>query len=202
MILQTILGSAILGYFFGAIPIGYLVGQARGIDIRLYGSGRTGGTNVLRTLGARAALITVLGDITKGIAAVVAASILFQAETPKVVAGVFAIIGHSKSVFIGWRGGAGVATGSGAMLALYPPVFLLLLPVGIGLVLVTRVASVASITVACLGPIAIAYFVSQNLEPLEHIGFGLFGLVWGLFVHAGNLHRLIQGKERRIGEKS
>ena len=96
-----------VGYLLGAMPIGYLIGKARGVNVLQHGSGRTGGTNVMRAAGLWAAVLTVLGDGVKGLLAVGIAMLLVGTPAAKVLSGLAAIIGHNWSVFLGWRGGAG-----------------------------------------------------------------------------------------------
>ena len=111
------------GYLIGAVPFGVLVGRVAGVDPRLAGSGRTGATNLLRTVGPAGAIAVLVLDVLKGVAAVLLAAWLYRGSGAGWIAaasGVAAIIGHIRSVFIGFRGGRGVATAAGGMLALAP----------------------------------------------------------------------------------
>ena len=108
----------LIGYLLGAIPVGYLVGKTQGIDVRQYGSGRTGGTNVLRSVGLGAAFFTILGDGLKVMIAVLAARAIMSTPLAEVLAGLGAVGGHNWSFFISFRGGAGAITALGALLLL------------------------------------------------------------------------------------
>jgi len=193
--------TTFIGYMFGAIPTGYLAGRAWGVDVRKYGSGRTGGTNVLRTVGAGAFLLTVLGDLIKGLAAVLLVRWLFHLPLLDVVAALFAVVGHSKSFLIGFRGGAGSMTGIGALLALNPFIVILMLPVPIVTLLLTRYASLASILGAISTPLIIASLVVWARLPVEYLILGLIGAAYVVYNHRPNIARLRAGTERRIGEK-
>jgi glycerol-3-phosphate acyltransferase PlsY len=115
-----ILVAVVLGYLIGAIPSGVLVGRLRGVDPRTSGSGRTGTTNALRSLGPRWAVAVAAMDVGKGILAVVLGAAVASSAWGGPLAGLAAVIGHVRSVFIGFGGGRGVATGGGAMLVLVP----------------------------------------------------------------------------------
>jgi acyl phosphate:glycerol-3-phosphate acyltransferase len=112
---------AVVGYLLGGIPCGMIVGRARGVDLTQTGSGSTGATNALRTLGFGPALLVFVGDFLKGVLAVLAArAIAGDAAWPQVAAATAAVIGHSYSPFIGFRGGRGVVTGMGGLVMIWP----------------------------------------------------------------------------------
>ena len=197
--------AILLGYLIGSIPFGYLIGKARGIDITTLGSGRTGGTNVFRALGMKYGLMSGLLDVFKGVAAVLLAQYLL-ANNPDLIpgvapalAGAFAVIGHNWSIFLGFRGGAGGATGAGALLALNPAVGLILIVVFVFLMVVLRYASVATMTIGIgsLLVLLLFYLVGWH-TPLGHLLFGVIvaaAITWSL---RPNIKRLIAGNERRI----
>jgi len=144
-------------YVLGSIPAGMIWGWiARRIDIRKHGSGRTGGTNVWRSVGFIPALLTALTDGLKGAAAIWLAEAMELGMAATAVAGVLAVVGHNYSLFLGFRGGAGTATTVGLAAALWFPFLPILVSVGIIAGLLVGHASVASITVAVLLPLIFA----------------------------------------------
>lgn len=198
--------AALLGYVLGAIPFGLIVGRlTRGIDLREYGSHRTGATNALRTLGARAALLVFVLDVAKGVAAVLVARAVF-ADDPLVgwagaVAGFAAIVGHNWSVFIGFTGGRGVATSAGALGAMSPLTLLVLVPIVAGIIWRTRYVSLGSITGGLLAPVITAGLALVDLATVEAIAYaGASGLLVTA-AHADNIARLRAGTERKVGQK-
>jgi glycerol-3-phosphate acyltransferase PlsY len=199
--------AALLGYLVGAIPFGLIIGRlTRGIDLREFGSHRTGATNALRTLGLRWAALVFVLDVSKGVAAVLLARALF-AEDPLVewaaaAAGFAAILGHNWSVFIGFTGGRGVATSAGAMGAMSIWTVLVLAPVVIGVIWRSRYVSLGSITGSLLAPVVTAVFWALDMATVPAI---VYALASGLLVtaaHADNIARLRAGTERKIGQKA
>lgn len=203
---MSLLLAALVGYLLGAIPFGLIIGRlTRGIDLREFGSHRTGATNALRTLGLRAAALVFLLDVAKGVAAVILARVLF-AEDPLVewaaaVAGFAAIIGHNWSVFIRFTGGRGVATSAGALGAVSPWTLLIIAPIVFGLIWRTRYVSLGSITGGLLAPVVTAALWLGGLATVSAI---VYALASGLLVtaaHGDNIARLRAGTERKIGNK-
>ncbi|MFQ6059388.1 MAG: glycerol-3-phosphate 1-O-acyltransferase PlsY [Anaerolineae bacterium] len=191
-----------IAYLLGAFPTGYLVGRlAKGLDIRDYGSRRTGGTNVLRTVGFGAFSVTALVDVAKGALAVLLARWVLHLDVAEAVAGILAVLGHIYPVYIGWRGGRGVATGLGALFAI-SPVAALLVGLAWGLVaLAFRYASLASLTLSSLTPFVLLAFILLFRQP---IGYLLFGVAFAVIidaVHYDNIRRLLAGTERKLGQK-
>ena len=185
-------------YLIGAIPIGFLVTRAAGgTDIRRAGSGSIGATNVLRTLGTGPAVLTLVGDIVKGYLAVRAARAIGPEAWAAAGGAVAAIVGNCWPVFLGFRGGKGVATGLGAFLALIPwavgPAALLWLAVtGI-----SRYVSMASV-VACLSLPVGALLLGYPRHSVVAAAIAALIIVWR---HRENIARLIAGTESRIGGK-
>lgn len=196
--------AALLGYLIGAIPSGVMIGRLRGVDPRAAGSGRTGTTNALRTLGPALAALVLLLDVGKGIAAVLAGAWLARTLNtddawPVALAGVAAVAGHVRSVFIGFAGGRGVATGGGAVMALAPLALVLAIPVFAVLVWRTRYVSLGSIGAAVAIPLAAAALYALDRTGLEVVvAASLIGFVVVL-AHADNIARLRAGTERRLG---
>lgn len=221
------LSSALIGYLFGSFPTGYLVGRLWNVDVRKLGSGRTGGTNLLRTLGWKAFTLTVAGDILKGITAVLLIKFLFPfQDLAHVLALLGVLIGNNWSIWIaiiaesdsqavvddslcGWirqayqrgRGGAGVAATAGAGLALYPPCGLIMIPVTVLVIIVVRYASVASLTAATLYPIVMLFFAINGNTPWSYFIFAFCAGIIVYIVHIPNIQRLRAGTERRFGQR-
>ena len=198
--------AAPIGYLLGAIPFGLIVGRVmRGIDIRDYGSHRTGATNALRTLGARAAAFVFLLDVGKGVAAVLLVRTLFAAdplvEWAAAVAGFAAVVGHNWSVFIGFTGGRGVATSTGALGALAPWALLVLAPVVVAVIWRSRFVSLGSITGSLLSPFVVAAFALAELAPPPSMAYAAATGLLVTVAHSDNIARLRAGTERRIGQK-
>lgn len=187
----------VLGYVLGSFPTSYLVGRMRGVDLREHGSGNLGATNVYRVLGAGAALPVVFVDVLKGWVP----TRLFpgwdgSADTRLAIAyGLVAIAGHVWPVFLKFRGGKGVATGAGVLLALAPLTTVLALFTWIGIVSLTRYVSVASIATATVVPLFAIVFDADRAT----IAFCVLiaGFVW--WTHRSNIRRLRAGTEHRFG---
>jgi acyl phosphate:glycerol-3-phosphate acyltransferase len=195
-----------LGYLVGAIPFGVIAGRmAGGIDLREHGSRRTGSTNALRTLGLRWAAAVLLLDIGKGLAATLLARALMSgvAGGEWIVAGaaVAAIVGHNWSIFIGLRGGRGVATAGGGLLGMAPLAVAILLPVMLAVVLRSRYVSMGSITGALLAPVVTAGLAAVGWASGASVGYGLAIALLVTGSHLDNIRRLRAGTERKIGHK-
>lgn len=201
---MTLVLAAVVGYLLGAVPFGLIVGRlARGIDIREYGSHRTGATNALRTLGARAAALVFLLDVAKGVAAVLIARAVAgeDASWAGAVAGFAAIVGHNWSVFIGFTGGRGVATSAGALGAVTPWTLVVLVPVVAVIIWRTRYVSLGSITGGLLAPIVTAGLMLIDQADVPAVAYALASGLLVTVAHADNISRLRAGTERKIGQK-
>jgi acyl phosphate:glycerol-3-phosphate acyltransferase len=192
-------GGLLAAYLVGAIPVGLVVARVvSGTDIRRHGSGNIGATNVLRTLGPGAGVITLVGDVVKGYGAVRLAQAAGGAPEWAALGAVLAIVGNCWSVFLGFHGGKGVATGFGAFLALAP---LATAPAALVWVIVTatfRYVSLASI-MACVGlPVGVALL----RYPWPAVGAAVVAGVIIVYRHRLNLVRLMNGTEPRLGERA
>lgn len=188
----------IASYLFGSIPTGYiLVRLSEKKDIRSIGSKATGATNVMRVKGWKYGLIVAIFDILKGFLPVFLALKFLPDKNLALACGLIAIIGHCYPVYIKFKGGKGVATTIGAYAAVSLQPLLLALAVFIGIVIITRYVSLGSITTALSYPI-FAYILNA---PASVVYFSLIVFVLVLFQHRENILRLIQGKERKLGEK-
>lgn len=189
----------VASYLIGGIPWGIVVARlVGGPDPRSLGSGRTGGANVMRALGFRAALVAGLLDAAKGSVAVLLAIVLGTPPLVHSLAAIGAVIGHSRSPYIGLQGGRGVATGWGALLVLAPLIALAIVPLFLVLLLITRISSVASLTCTLVGGIALLVAIPVAGLPAAYAVYAVAGtaLIW--IFHADNIQRLRAGQERRI----
>ncbi|MEX2236459.1 MAG: glycerol-3-phosphate 1-O-acyltransferase PlsY [Dehalococcoidia bacterium] len=196
--------AAILGYLCGSIPFGWLMGRyTQHIDIRDYGSGKTGFTNTMRSLGLKRSLVVLAGDILKGAVPVVVARLAFEdEEAVHVAAGVGAVVGHVWPVWLRFRGGAGVATGVGAAIALSPLAVLAAAAVFLAVVASLRIMSVASLAGTAALAAAFVLFAALDLSAWAYIAYGLIAgaLIW--WRHRSNIQRLLAGTEPRLGQRA
>jgi glycerol-3-phosphate acyltransferase PlsY len=197
---------AIAAYLLGSIPTGYLVARSRGVDIRAVGSGNIGATNVFRILGRGPGVFVLAVDALKGYAACRLLGALAVAwfgdssgagrEFFPIVAGLSAILGHNYTCWLGFKGGKGIATSAGVLLALFPKAFLVVLVVW-GLVFAAgRYVSLASIAAAVALPVAVGLFGYGR----ERLGVALLMSLLAIYKHKPNIQRLIAGTEHRFGK--
>ncbi len=217
MIIAKFVTILIAGYLLGSIPFGVLIGRRMArVDVTRYGSGKMGTTNVLRVAGKKAAALVGVCDILKGALAVLFAELVFRGEylvvagsalwwllkSAPVMAGLAAMAGHNWSIFLRFRGGRGVATFFGGLVALCPVAALFggeITVMGAGL---TRFASLGSLagavgTYTILVPLTILHGF-----PIELLAYSLIGTVAIIVMHRDNIARLMSGKERKLGEKT
>ena len=215
MIIAQFVAVVIIGYLLGSIPFGVLISRHRAkVDVRQYGSGKTGTTNVLRTVGGKAAAAVFALDLSKGVLAVVFAGLIVDKSylvvgnfglgvlVAQVLAALAAVAGHIWPVFLKFKGGRGVATFFGGLIAMCPVAALFggeVFVIGAGL---TRYVSLGSIagavgTYAVLAPLTIMHGF-----PIEYLVYTLIGVIVVFVMHRDNIARLISGKERKLGEKS
>lgn len=201
----------VISYLLGSIPTSFILGKMlRGIDIREHGSGNAGATNAYRVLGARPALVTVAIDISKGfvpvffLAPILGTGVGLSLIWVKIIAGLFAVAGHIWTIFLKFRGGKGVATGAGILLALAPMATLVGVIAFIVVTALTRYVSLGSICAACSIPITIGIqiFVLKQAIAIELFYLGLILIVTVVVTHRSNIRRLLTGQERRLGDKA
>ena len=203
----SLLFGALLNYLLGGIPIGLYVGRAKGIpDIRKYGSGNIGATNVLRVLGVRAALVVWFADCLKGLVPVLLARHVFGLELwPLAIASGAAIAGHCFSPFLGFTGGRGASTGFGVMLGLYWPVGLGTFLVFVAVVARSRYVSLGSMLAAVSAPVWMLVFLLPSPDLAGHTApyfvAGVSTAAMIIHQHAPNIQRLRAGTERKIGQR-
>jgi glycerol-3-phosphate acyltransferase PlsY len=182
------------GYLLGSLPFGYWAGRLRGIDLRLAGSGNTGATNAMRVLGVKIGVPVMALDIGKGVAAVLLARALSDNDLVPVLAAAAAVAGHMYPLFLGFKGGKGVATGAGTMIALVPWIGLAAFCLWLGVSLATRYVSLGSVVTAIAYP-ATAFVTGQ---PWPVRLFTLGAGAWVIWRHRANIARLRAGTENRI----
>ncbi|MBW4509757.1 MAG: glycerol-3-phosphate 1-O-acyltransferase PlsY [Scytonematopsis contorta HA4267-MV1] len=205
----------LVAYLLGSIPTGYItVKLLKGIDIRELGSGSTGATNVLRALGKGPGALVLLVDSLKGVLAILLVYSLFQLDMSQsiipatvnvqtwqpwmvILAGLGAILGHSKSIFLGFSGGKSVATSLGILLAMNWQIGLATLGVFAIVVGISRIVSLSSIS----GAIAVPIFMTLLHQPLAYILFGVAGGLYVIVRHKSNIERLLAGTEPKLGQK-
>lgn len=204
MVWWTAAGLLVLAYLLGSLPTGFAIAKlVQGIDIREHGSGNTGATNVFRVVGKQAGITVLVIDLLKGLAAVLLARlVLAQFDSSlgistwiQTLAGLLAIVGHSRSIWLNFTGGKSAATGLGVILALA-------WPVGIGTATVfglvfalSRTVSLGSISAATAAPV-LMFFTGQ---PLPFVLLVLLGGLYVIIRHRSNIARLLAGTEPKLG---
>ena len=199
-----IVALALLAYLVGSIPIGFMIGKARGVDLRTIGSGNVGATNVYRAFGFRLAIFVFMLDVSKGF---VGAAILPAIWTPgalsitwvRIICGVAVIAGSIASVFMKFKGGKGVATAVGVFLALEPFSTIIGLVIWTGLFLKYRYVSLGSIAGTLALPVFIAVFNWNGILRYPVFYLSLLVAVIVAVRHRSNIGRLLKGTENRIG---
>lgn len=196
MVILLIL-SCIAGYLLGSANSSIIVGKFYGTDVRKHGSGNAGTTNTLRTLGKKAALFVLLGDILKGLLAYLAGYYITGSALGGMVGGTAAILGHIWPVYFGFKGGKGVLTSLAVLLMIDWPIALVLLGIFIIIVLLTRYVSLGSIVGATLFPV-LSLVLGRSTETVI---FSALIAVLIIFMHRTNIKRLLKGTESKIGSK-
>ncbi len=187
--------ACILSYLIGSIPNGLILGKLLWhVDLREYGSHNIGATNAWRTLGKGPGIMICVLDLLKGVVGVWLGTFFSGAALALVLGGIFAIVGHSWSLFLGFKGGKGVATGLGVILMLMPKVTFFVFIIWLLLVFLTRYVSLGSIVAAAMVPV-LAWFFDA---PLEYILFGLAAAAFVIYRHQSNIGRLLHGTESKI----
>jgi glycerol-3-phosphate acyltransferase PlsY len=200
---------AALAYLLGSIPTGFIVAQVKGVDIRAVGSGNIGATNVLRTLGKPAGIFVLFVDTLKGWLAVVVLTRLVllafglerngtRLEAGEIIAGAAAILGHNYTCWLQFKGGKGIATSAGVLLALVPWALLIITAIWIGVCVATRYVSLASVAASAALPFA-SWLTQESLTKVIVTG-AMSALA--IYKHKGNIRRLLDGTEPRFGQKA
>ena len=187
--------ACLIAYLLGSIPNGLVFGKLIWhIDLREHGSHNIGATNAWRTLGKGPGFLIFLLDFLKGALSVWLGSLLVGTPLAMVLAGVLAIVGHSCSLFLKFKGGKGVATGLGVIVMMMPLPALIVFLVWLAIVKVSGYVSLGSIVAAALVPI----LAWQSGYPLEYIGFGVLAAAFIIIRHHANIARLLHGTESKI----
>ena len=196
----------VLSYLIGSVPWGYLIARLKGVDIRQHGSGNIGTANVLRVMGKKWGYLVFLCDFFKGILSVklgslIAAYFLVNVGLGSVIAALACVLGHDYPIWLGFKGGKGIATLAGTVVSLFPPlVFVSFGVVWIAVFLISRYTSLASISAAVALPIA-AYLIVAKAELPLLVGFSVLMAALAIWRHRTNIARLLNGTENRFGKK-
>jgi acyl phosphate:glycerol-3-phosphate acyltransferase len=201
--------TAVVSYLLGSIPAGFLMARAKGVDIRTVGSGNVGATNVFRTVGKLPGILVYIVDAAKGfVACAVVGSFgarWFAASASMgvrdffpILAGVVAVLGHNYTCWLGFKGGKGIATSSGVLLALFPKALLVVLAIWILVFALSRYVSLASIVGAFWLPVFVWAFGYRR----QCVIVASVLAVLAIYKHKSNIQRLIAGTEHRFGEKA
>lgn len=189
--------SAIVGYFFGALPFSYLVPKyIKGIDIRKIGSGNVGSTNVYRTCGVKIAALAFFLDLVKGFVPIMISTI-FWGRSAALLSGFFCILGHCYSFMLNFKGGKGIATTGGVLLFLNPVLFVTMTTLEFVLIFSTKMVSVASLIVATLFPIASIFYN----ESKAFVAFSCVLSIFIIYQHRSNITRIMKGEEKKLDFK-
>jgi glycerol-3-phosphate acyltransferase PlsY len=196
--------AALIAYLLGSIPFGFIAGRVAGVDVRQHGSGNIGATNTLRVLGKKYGYAVFAADVLKGFLAVRIALWLAQFNPSAsyfvgILAALFVVVGHSFPVWLGFRGGKGVAAAAGACLGLLPVATFIALIVWIAVFFLFRFVSLASIVAAIALPLS-AWLLGNARDPII-LGFSLLIAALIIVRHSGNIVRLLQGREPRFDRK-
>ena len=213
MIAVTRLMALVMGYFCGCFPTGYIVGKSKGIDIRKHGSGNTGATNTLRTLGWGPAGITFFGDCMKTVLAIVLANVLlhrtgFDMTIIELYAGLGAVLGHNFPFYFKFKGGKGIACTAGLTFALFPGAVPVCFTVFVLCIALSKYVSLGSIMMSILLVIQIFVFNFYGILGVPEtsvVEFDILVLVLGvlaIFQHRENIVRLFKGTENKLGQKA
>jgi len=190
--------ALILAYLVGAFPTAYVVGRLKNIDITKEGSGNVGGTNALRVMGVGAGIAVAVTDFLKAaVPTYIAINVLNLPLWQALTVAAAAIVGHNWSIYIGFKGGKGIACTIGVTAVLFPGILIAALVIGVLSIAITRYVSLGSLLLTALMPVLLLYKQYSS----EYVWFALFLMVLATYRHKGNIERLLAGTERKIGQK-
>jgi len=187
----------VVGYLVGTIPTGWLVARARGVDIQQVGSGNIGATNVLRAMGVGPALFVVLMDPVKGALAAALPLLLGMDQWTVAATGLATVLGNNFNVFLGMRGGKGIATSLGVFLVVNPVVTVVAAVLGIFTIAIGRYVSLGSMVGMVSAPL---FLLASGVFPFPDLALATILALLALYRHRENLRRLAKGTERRLGQ--
>ncbi|MGF7144054.1 glycerol-3-phosphate acyltransferase PlsY [Anaerotaenia torta] len=193
----------VFGYIMGCFSTAYFVGKLNKVDIRQYGSGNMGTTNALRTLGAKAGAITLVGDVLKAVIAILLVKYVFYPGAERldlfsIYTGLGVVIGHNYPFWLKFKGGKGMAATGGVMASVDPWIIPVGLPLFVLSILITKYVSVGSLAIAVLFPIWIAI---RHPGDLHMLAVALVFMALAFLKHRSNIRRLINGTENKIGQR-
>jgi glycerol-3-phosphate acyltransferase PlsY len=199
---MEVIAAAVVGYLLGSIPVGLIAGRlAGGVDVRDYGSGKTGFTNALRVLGLKRAAPVFALDFAKGLAAALLPFLWTDDPWARALGGLAAVVGHVWPLFAGFRGGRGILTGLGVLIGLSPVAALVVLPFAAAILRTTRYMSLTSIIGAVAAGVVFVAFAAAGLHPWAFAAVAVAGGALTIALHHDNIARLRAGTERRVGER-
>lgn len=185
----------ILSYVIGSVPSGLILGKTFwNIDLRQHGSKNIGATNAWRTLGKLPGFIVFVADLLKGMIGVYLGMLIVGTSTAMIIGGIMAIIGHSLSLFLKFKGGKGVATGLGVLIMLMPSVSAVVFLIWLVIVLISKYVSLASIIAAVFVPVC-AFAAGMSYD---YVAFGIVAALFVIYRHKSNIVRLMNGTENKI----
>ena len=206
--MATYIIIAILAYCIGSISFSVIISKKMaGFDVREKGSKNAGSTNVLRTVGKKAAIITLICDVLKGVVAillaVIAGNVVSGLDKALLVqiAGLAVVIGHTFPIFFNFKGGKGVATSLGVLFMVNWQIALICLVFALILIIVTRMVSVGSVTASILFPVLTLFLHNHYLVPGNYLIFAIILAVFIAYNHRSNIKRILNGTENKIGSK-
>lgn len=203
--MATYIIVSIIAYLLGSISFSVIFSKKiGGFDVRTKGSGNAGSTNVLRTVGKKAAVLTLLCDCLKGVVAVlvavIAGNIAKSVDSALLVqlAGIFVVVGHSFPIFFKFKGGKGVATSLGVILIINWRIGLICLVFALLLMILTKFVSLGSVAAAILFPVLTIFIHSNYIVSGNYIIFGIILALFVIYNHRSNINRLLEGKENKL----
>lgn len=201
----AILCCLIVGYGFGCFSTGHIVGKFHHIDITEYGSGNNGATNTLRTLGKKAGIVTLLGDIFKGIIAILIMRAIFKEDLSRnlitLYTGLGAILGHDFPCWMKFKGGKGIATMGGVVIMFNIWYAVVILSIFILIVAISKYVSLGSILGSMCIPASVAIFCTKDPDYIHMVILCLIYAALAIYKHKANIKRLLSGTENKIGQK-
>ena len=198
MLALKLVAAAVIGYLLGNISFGIILSRLFGhIDIRRHGSGNAGTTNVLRTLGWLPSILTLIGDALKAWGAA-RLGYLIAGDPGLLIGGLCAVLGHNWPIFLGLRGGKGIAPTLGMIIAINPCIAILLVVGQFLVVGITGYMSLASLISACMFPVWVAVFMHSHSNFVLFLMFALLSGALAIYSHRANIRRLLQGNENKL----